>query len=109
MNIALIAHDKKKNDMIELAIKYKDTLAKHTLFATGTTGTLVMGETGLNIIFARPSYRPTARALRVGAFKTVRWAKQSPCNQSCLLYRNAQRRRQGRTRLEKKRQSSFRR
>ena len=38
MNIALIAHDKKKNDMIELAIKYKDTLAKHTLFATGTTG-----------------------------------------------------------------------
>ena len=50
MNIALIAHDKKKNDMIELAIKYKDTLAKHTLFATGTTGTLVMGETGLNII-----------------------------------------------------------
>ena len=50
MKIALIAHDKKKNDMIELAIKYKDTLAKHTLFATGTTGTLVMGETGLNII-----------------------------------------------------------
>ena len=50
MNIALIAHDKKKNDMIELAIKYKDTLATPTLFATGTTGTLVMGETGLNII-----------------------------------------------------------
>ena len=50
MNIALIAHDKKKNDMIELAIKFKDTLSKHMLFATGTTGTLVMGETGLNII-----------------------------------------------------------
>lgn len=49
MKIALIAHDKKKNDMIELAIKYKDTLAKHTLYATGTTGTLVMGETGLSI------------------------------------------------------------
>ena len=50
MNIALIAHDKKKNDMISLAIKYKDVLKKHTLFATGTTGTLVMGETGLSII-----------------------------------------------------------
>ena len=50
MKIALIAHDKKKNDMIELAIKYKDTLAKHELYATGTTGTLVMGETGLPII-----------------------------------------------------------
>ena len=49
MNIALIAHDKKKGDMIELAIKFKDTLGKHTLYATGTTGTLVMGETGLSI------------------------------------------------------------
>ena len=49
MKIALIAHDKKKDDMISLAIKYKDTLAEHDLFATGTTGTLVMGETGLKI------------------------------------------------------------
>ena len=49
MNIALIAHDKKKNDMIELSIKFKEVLAKHTLFATGTTGTLIMGETGLAI------------------------------------------------------------
>lgn len=49
MNVALIAHDKKKNDMIELAIRFKDTLKDHTLYATGTTGTLVMGETGLCI------------------------------------------------------------
>ncbi len=49
MKIALIAHDKKKNEMIELAIKYKETLKEHELFATGTTGTLVMGETGLSI------------------------------------------------------------
>lgn len=35
--------------MIDLAIKYKDTLAQHELYATGTTGTLVMGETGLAI------------------------------------------------------------
>ncbi len=49
MKIALIAHDKKKNDMIALAIKYKETLAPHDLCATGTTGTLVMGETGLKI------------------------------------------------------------
>lgn len=49
MKIALIAHDKKKNQMIELAIKYKDVLARHKLWATGTTGTLVMGETGLKI------------------------------------------------------------
>jgi len=49
MKIALIAHDKKKNDIIKLAIKYKDFLAQHDLVATGTTGTLIMGETGLNI------------------------------------------------------------
>jgi methylglyoxal synthase len=49
MKIALIAHDKKKNDIIELSKKYKDVLAEHELFATGTTGTLVMGETGLKI------------------------------------------------------------
>ncbi len=49
MKIALIAHDKKKNDMIDLAIKYKEILKDHELFATGTTGTLVMGETGLQI------------------------------------------------------------
>ena len=49
MKIALIAHDKKKNEMIELAKQYKDVLAEHELYATGTTGTLIMGETGLSI------------------------------------------------------------
>ncbi len=49
MKIALIAHDKKKNEMIELSKTYQDVLAKHELYATGTTGTLIMGETGLAI------------------------------------------------------------
>lgn len=49
MKIALIAHDKKKDSIIKLAIKHKDILAQHELYATGTTGTLIMGETGLNI------------------------------------------------------------
>lgn len=49
MKIALIAHDKKKDDMIKLATKYRDVLAKHTLYATGTTGKLIMQETGLDI------------------------------------------------------------
>lgn len=49
MRIALIAHDKKKNEMINLTAKFKETLAKHELYATGTTGALVMGETGLKI------------------------------------------------------------
>ena len=49
MKIALIAHDKKKNKMIDLALKYKEILGEHEIYATGTTGTLVMGETGIKI------------------------------------------------------------
>ena len=33
----------------ELAKRYKDVLSQHELYATGTTGTLIMGETGLTI------------------------------------------------------------
>ena len=49
MKIALIAHDKKKEEIIGLAKKYKDVLAEYELYATGTTGTLIMGETALPI------------------------------------------------------------
>ncbi|KIL27496.1 Methylglyoxal synthase [Bacillus altitudinis] len=49
MNIALIAHDKKKSDMIQFAIAYRDLLADHTLYATGTTGLRVKEATGLPI------------------------------------------------------------
>ena len=49
MRIALIAHDKKKPEMIALAVKYKDCLEKNELYATGTTGKLVGQATGLNI------------------------------------------------------------
>lgn len=50
MKIALIAHDKKKIDMIQLTMKYKDVLARHTLYATGTTGQRIEESTGLSII-----------------------------------------------------------
>lgn len=49
MNIALIAHDKKKDDLVELVLEYKDTLAKHKLYATGTTGGRVAEATGLDV------------------------------------------------------------
>ncbi len=49
MKIALIAHDKKKDEIIELAKEYREVLNNHQLFATGTTGTLIMGETALSI------------------------------------------------------------
>lgn len=39
--IALVAHDHKKDEIIEWAIFNKTTLAKHRLYATGTTGKLL--------------------------------------------------------------------
>ena len=49
MNIALIAHDKKKELMIQFCIAYCGAFAKHTLFATGTTGKMVAEATGLKV------------------------------------------------------------
>ena len=49
MNLALIAHDAKKKKMIEFAIAYKDILKPHTLYATGTTGKLIIEATGLDV------------------------------------------------------------
>ena len=49
MNIALIAHDKKKELMVDFCIAYKAILAKHNLCATGTTGSLIIEATGLDV------------------------------------------------------------
>ncbi|MBU1299211.1 MAG: methylglyoxal synthase [Bacteroidetes bacterium] len=47
--IALIAHDNKKNDLLEWARYNKGSLGKHELFATGTTGQLLTDELGLDV------------------------------------------------------------
>lgn len=49
MQIALIAHDKKKDEMVRFAVKYKDVLIKHDLFSTGTTGKRIFDVTGLPV------------------------------------------------------------
>lgn len=49
MKIALIAHDKKKQEIIEFTKKHKDTLAKYELVATGTTGKMISEATGLEV------------------------------------------------------------
>ncbi|OGB16069.1 MAG: methylglyoxal synthase [Burkholderiales bacterium RIFCSPLOWO2_12_67_14] len=49
MNIALVAHDKKKNDMVALATEFAPLLRQHTLMATGTTGSRLQAEAGLNV------------------------------------------------------------
>ncbi len=49
-NIVLVAHDNKKQDLLEWAKFNRDLLAQHRLFATGTTGSLLEKELGLEII-----------------------------------------------------------
>lgn len=49
MKIALIAHDKKKDDLVRFTLAYKMILDPHDLYATGTTGKRIIDETGLNV------------------------------------------------------------
>ena len=50
MNVALIAHDAKKELMVQFCIAYCGILSRHNLCATGTTGKMVSEATGLRII-----------------------------------------------------------
>lgn len=49
MKIALIAHDRKKEVMIKLVTAYREILAQHELFATGTTGQKIQEATKLPV------------------------------------------------------------
>ena len=49
MHIALIAHDSKKELMIQFCIAYCGILSRHRLCATATTGKLISEATGLQI------------------------------------------------------------
>ena len=49
MNIAFLAHDKKKELMVQFCTAYKSVLVKHDLYATATTGRLIADNTGLPI------------------------------------------------------------
>ena len=47
--VALIAHDNRKADMLEWARYNRETLAQHDLYATGTTGGLLVSELDLTV------------------------------------------------------------
>ncbi len=49
-NIVLVAHDNKKQDLLEWTKFNRDLLARHRLYATGTTGLLLEQELGLDIV-----------------------------------------------------------
>lgn len=47
--IALVAHDSKKPALIAWADRHRDTLTRHDLFGTGTTGALIESKLGLSV------------------------------------------------------------
>ncbi|WP_075835162.1 methylglyoxal synthase [Deinococcus marmoris] len=47
--VALIAHDKKKLELAMFALAHRDILSRFHLVATGTTGTILHKQTGLEV------------------------------------------------------------
>lgn len=48
--LALIAHDHKKDELVKLAVQFREVLARYELLATGTTGTRIAEATGLDVL-----------------------------------------------------------
>ena len=68
--IALVAHDHKKAELVEWAWHNRTFLAKHTLFATGTTGSLLTNDVALNVHLLQSG--PLGGDLQIGAKITDR-------------------------------------
>ncbi|MNH83932.1 Methylglyoxal synthase [compost metagenome] len=49
LNIAFIAHDRKKEEIVNFAIAYEHVFEGNNLYSTGTTGQRIMDNTKLNI------------------------------------------------------------
>ncbi|MBB6735458.1 methylglyoxal synthase [Cohnella zeiphila] len=49
MKIALIAHDRKKEEIVNFAVAYEHVLKPYQLYATGTTGARIMESTSLSV------------------------------------------------------------
>lgn len=49
MKVAFIAHDRKKDEIVNLVIAYEKVFRGHELFSTGTTGLKIMEQTKLKI------------------------------------------------------------
>lgn len=53
MRIAVIAHDKKKPELLNFVKEHHSIFKEHDLYATGTTGSLIIQETGLKVMLKK--------------------------------------------------------
>lgn len=65
LRIALVAHDHKKNDLLEWATYNKALLGKHKVYATGTTGRMLEKEVGLEVTSLQSG--PLGGDMQIGA------------------------------------------
>lgn len=70
MKIALIAHDRKKDDMVALAREHAAFLRQQTLMATGTTGGRLRNDVGLSVECLLSG--PLGGDLQIGALAATR-------------------------------------
>ena len=63
--IAMVAHDHEKNNLLEWAKRYRETLTNHILYATGTTGALLERE--LEVTVNKFQSGPLGGDLQIGA------------------------------------------
>lgn len=70
MKIALIAHDKKKDDLVDFIKKYEAIFSNYELLATGTTGKRIMEATNLNVF--RMKSGPLGGDQQIGALIATR-------------------------------------
>jgi len=65
MKVALIAHDQKKDELLEFVRANQEVFVRHQLVATGTTGRLIASATGLQV--ERKQSGPLGGDLQIGA------------------------------------------
>jgi len=63
--VALVAHDNKKQDLLDWAGRNRSLLAAHEVYATGTTGALLEGELGFEVTKLRSG--PLGGDMQIGA------------------------------------------
>jgi methylglyoxal synthase len=69
MNIALIAHDAKKELLVQFCMAYRAILEKHQICATAGTGNLIVSQTGLKVQTCLPG--ASGGAEQIGAMISV--------------------------------------
>ena len=95
MTIALIAHDSKKELMVQFCMAYRHILEQHRLLATGTTGRLVEENAGLKVtkflpgghggaeqIVARIAYMRVIKSFRTCCFSSATPSAPSPASRT---------------------------